>query len=254
MAACVHEGMAARLLVSLSGLSAESLDRGVEFAAELGARGVPVSQLFRPVPADPALVRWMHERAAAGDAVVLHGYDHTADPIGNGHTSAPARLGRRAEFATLPRHEAGLRLTAARRALAAADLWTDLFVPPRWLASADTVEALREQGFAVLADEQGIHALQAGPVVRARVLGFRASGEQRAVADDRKAAEAWRCRVLAAEVTRTARRGGLVRINVRAKDLRRPARRDAALAAVDAALTLGAVPTTYRLPSVPRAA
>jgi uncharacterized protein len=234
--------MATRLLVSMSGISAESLDRGAAFAAELDARGVNLSQLFRPAPADAALVRWMHERGAAGDAIVLHGFDHTADPIGNGHSAAPARIGRRAEFAALPRHEAGLRLTAARRALAAAELWTDAFVPPRWLASPGTVEALREQGFAVLADELGIRALQAGWSVDARILGF-----QRTIADDRKAAEAWRCRVLLAETTRAARRGGLVRINVRAKDLRRPARREAALAAIDAALALGATPTTYRL-------
>ncbi len=258
--------MAAQLIVSLSGLSddsPESLHRGAEFTAELDARGVPVSQLFRPrgsagptVPDSP-LARFLHERRDAGDAVVLHGYDHTADPIGYWQTSALARVGRRAEFAALPRHEAGLRLTAARRTLTAIGLRTELFVPPRWLASAGTVEALQEQGFGVLADEHGIRILNgpaAGTVVRARVLGFRVSGERRPVADDQKAAESWRGRVLLAEVARTARRAGSVRINVRAKDLRHPARRDAALAAVDAALALGAVPGTYRPTAVPAAA
>jgi hypothetical protein len=60
--------------------------------------------------------------------------------------------------------------------------------------------------------------------------------------------------MLVAEVTRTARRGGLVRINVRAKDLRREPRRDAVLAAVDAALALGAVPASYRTAPLARAA
>ncbi|OLT01567.1 hypothetical protein BJF90_31305 [Pseudonocardia sp. CNS-004] len=46
----------------------------------------------------------------------------------------------------------------------------------------------------------------------------------------------------------------LVRINVRAKDLRRPQRRDAVLAAVDAALGLGATPTTYHLTAAASAA
>jgi predicted deacetylase len=258
--------VAARLLVSLSGLSddtPESLTRGAAFTAELDARGVPVSQLFRPrgaggpLPVDSALTRWMRERRAAGDAVVLHGYDHTPDPIGAWQSSALARVGRRAEFAALPRHEAGLRLTAARRALTVLGLRTALFVPPRWLASPGTVEALHEQGFGVLADESGVrflHGPAAGTAVRARLLGFRASGERRPLADDRRAAEAWRCRMLEAEVARTARRGGLVRINVRAKDLKHGPRRDAVLAAVDAALALGAVPTTYRLPPVARAA
>lgn len=254
--------MAARLIVSLSGLTddaSDSLDRGAEFTAELDARGVPISQLFRPGGGPPsdnsALVRWMHERRACGDAVVLHGYDHTADPIGNWQASTLARVGRRAEFATLPRHEAGLRLTAARRVLTAQGLRTDLFAPPRWLASPGTVEALHEQGFAVLADEHGVHVLRGPPaeaVIRARVLGFRIAGDRRP--DGRRAAEVWRCRLLAAEVSRTARRGGVVRIDVRAKDLRRAGRRDAALDAVDAALALGAVPATYRLLPAARAA
>jgi predicted deacetylase len=249
------------LVVSLSGLThdaPEALDRAIAFTGVLDARGVPLSQLFRPagVPDGSPLARWMRERRAAGDALVLHGFDHTADPIGAWQSSALPRMGRRAEFATLPRHEAGLRLVAARRALTVLGLRTDLFVPPRWLASPGTVEALREQGFGVLADEHGVRFLRAPgePLLRSRVLGFRVSGERRPVADDRPAAEAWRCRVLAAEVTRTVRRGGLVRINVRAKDLKRPPRLAAVLAAVDAALALGATPTTYQLTAAARAA
>lgn len=250
--------VAARLIVSLSGLSAdspESLRRGAAFTAELDARGVAASQLLRPrgpsgalEPGSP-LVRWMRERREAGDAIVLHGYDHAPDP------TAVRKLARRAEFASLPRHEAGLRLTAARRVLTAVGLRTDLFVPPRWLASEGTAEALTEQGFTMLADENGVRLLGDGASFeRARVLGFRVSGERRPVADDQKAAESWRCRLLEAEVVRTARRGGLVRINVRAKDLKRTPRRDAVLAAVDAALELGAEPVTYRQAATTRAA
>ncbi|MHA6628229.1 DUF2334 domain-containing protein [Pseudonocardia sichuanensis] len=244
------------LVVSLSGLShdaPEALARAADFAGELDARGVPLSQLFRPagVPDGAPLVRFLHERRAVGDALVLHGFDHTPDPMGS---SSLARVGRRAEFAALPPHEAGLRLTAARRALTAVGLRTDLFVPPRWLASPGTVTALREQGFGTLADEHGVRLLREDVLLRARVLGFRVSGERRPVADDRRAAEAWRCRVLAAEVARTVRRGGLVRINVRAKDLKRAPRRVAVLAAVDAALSLGATPATYHLATPARAA
>ncbi len=247
--------MDARLVVSLSGLSdedPESLTLGREFAAELAAREVPLSQLVRPrgrdgaIRAQSPLVRWMHERRSVGDALVLHGYDHNADPVEAGKL-ALAR-GRRAEFAALPRHEAGLRLTAARRTLTAVDLRTDLFAPPRWLVSPGAVEALQEQGFALVADGTTVRFLRgrsAGVSVPARVLGFRASGERRSVAD-RTAADVWRGRLLGAEVARTARRGGLVRINIRAKDLRRAPRVVAALAAVDAALALGAVPGTYR--------
>ncbi|WP_218591678.1 DUF2334 domain-containing protein [Pseudonocardia oceani] len=244
----LHDGVA-RLIVSLSGLTDDSLPRGAAFAEALDARGVAVSQLYRPGAwegwSDAPLVGWLHARRERGDAIVLHGFDHSA---------GPARVGRRAEFAALPRHEAGLRLRAARRTLGAVDLRTDLFVPPRWIASAGTVEALREQGFTMYADEAGVHRLDTPGAVRARVLGFRASGGRRPVAEDARAAEAWRCRVLVAEVARVARRGGVARINVRAKDLRKPARVEAALAAVDAALAAGAVPVTYRLAAARRAA
>jgi len=262
--------MAARLVVSLSGLPAgtaapgAALERAADLAAALDARGTPMSHLLRPRgddgPARPGspVVEWLLDRRARGDAVALHGFDHAADPIGN--WGAAPRLGRRAEFATLPRHEAALRLTAARHTAAAAGLATDLFVPPRWLASPGTLLALREQGFTLCAEEAGVWLLPAGTLLRARLLGFRgerAVGERepaRVRAGRRKATEAWRCRLLVAETARTARRGGLVRIALRAKDLRRPARVVAALAAVDAALALGAVPATYRPHALTRAA
>ncbi|GJF07774.1 DUF2334 domain-containing protein [Pseudonocardia sp. D17] len=236
-----------RLVVSLSGLTADprSLDRAAALAAALDLRGVPLSHLFRPrlrrdAP-DPGVVAWLGARRGAGDAILLHGFDHTPDPIGAWQAS-PVRLGRRAEFALLPRHEAGLRVIAARRAAHAVGLDSDLFAPPRWLASSGTIAALRDNAFALCADDTAVRALQRGTTTGSRVLGFRASGERRA---DRRAAESWRCRLLVAEAGRVARRGGLVRIGLRAKDLRRPERVAAALTAVDAVLAAGARPLTY---------
>ena len=204
------------LYVSLSG---GVVDEAAEaFVAALDARGVPLTHLLRPAEAPAELVRWIRERRARGDALALHGYDHATRPLGHGR-------GRKGEFASLPRHEAGLRLTAARRALTAAALWTDVFVPPRWLASEGTVAALDDQGFRVLADESGVRDLPTGAVLPGRVLRVRTP-------------------LLGAEVAWVLRRGGPVRIHVRAKDLRRPGRADAALAAVDAALP-HVTPTTY---------
>jgi predicted deacetylase len=239
--------MAATLLVSLSA-PVDDLTGAAALTAGLDARGVPVSLLLRPsgpqgpVHPDSALAGWVRGRRAGGDALVLHGYDHAADP-----TAAKQRLalGRRAEFAALPRHEAGLRLTAARRVLTTLGLRTDAFAPPRWLASPGTVAALVEQGFAVLADETGVRRLDgdAAPV-RARVLGVRAVA----------GLELRDQRPLAVEAGRTARRGNAVRIHVRAAELADPAHRTTVLAAVDAALAAGAVPVTYRLPALARAA
>ena len=173
----------AHLIVSLSGLSDDvpaSLDAAADFAARLDARGVPLSQLVRPrgpagVPSpDSRLVRWLHERRETGDADRPARLRPPPQPGGNAPAARPAEP----SSPSLPRHEAGLRLIAARRALTEFSLRTDVFVPPRWLASAGTVEALREQGFRVLADESGIRFLRlpAGEGLRSRVLTFRRGG------------------------------------------------------------------------------
>jgi predicted deacetylase len=228
----------ARLFVSLSGVTDDTLPASSSFAAEMAARGVPLSLLVRPRSLTPggirpgsAVVRWLNERRAAGDAIVLHGNDHGLVPTGSW------RVGRRAEFAALPRHEAGLRLIAATSALARLGLSSDVFAPPRWLASAGTVAALRQHGFRVCADAVGVRLLADGALLRGRVLAVGA--------DD--AAAVWRCQVMVAAAGRAARRGGLARLTVRAGELERASARQAVLDAVDAALRAGASPSTYRL-------
>ena len=98
-----------------------------------------------------------------------------------------------------------------------------MFVPPRFAASDGTVTAATAQGFRVLVAESGIRDLATGAIEPSRVLGARSA----------PLGVAW-----------ALRRGGPVRIHVRGKDLRRPGRADAVLAAVDAALA-HVTPTTY---------
>lgn len=237
----------AHLLVSLSGLTDDLLARAGRLADALDSRDVPLALLVRPCGPDGplrtgAMIDWLRRRREGGDALVLHGFDHAADPTAARH---PIALGRRAEFAALPRHEAGLRLTAARRVLTAVGLRTDSFAPPRWLASPGTVAALTEQGFAVLADDAGVRRLDgAAPPLRGRVLGLRS----------RSAGDVRGPRQLATEASRAARRGGAVRLDVSAVDLGHADRFAAVLAAVDAATAAGAVPSSHRLPVAARAA
>jgi len=221
----------ARLLVSLSGIRSTTLDDCVRLTDELGARGVRTSLLV--IPRAPGPLDWLRHRRAGGDAVLLHGYDHTADPIGSWGPHSVARIGRRAEFATLPAHEAGLRLLAAGALLDGVGLHTDAFAPPRWLASPGTLRALRRRGFSLCADAAGVRDLRAGLVHRGRVLGFNGTGEP------------WWCRAMVLGAARTARRGGLVRLAIDAADLAYPGRRGALLDAVDIALHHGARPSTY---------
>ncbi|MFE2754227.1 DUF2334 domain-containing protein [Actinosynnema sp. NPDC059335] len=222
--------MVAELVVSLSGIGPSTLARCADLAAELDRRRVPLSLLLAPRKAVPGeALDWVRHRVSAGDALVLHGFDHQPDP-----TRRAVSLRRRAEFAALPAHEAGLRLVAARAALERLGLATDLFAPPGWLASPGTVVALRRHRFAVCADMAGVRDLRTGDVRTGRV---------------RVVGEHW-SHLLA--VGRAARRGGLVRIGVDAAELDRLEPREALLEAVDLALHHGAAPATYSSTASPR--
>lgn len=230
--------MATQLFVSLSGVRSATLDDCAALSAELDARGVPISLLV--VPRNPgcgASRRWIRGRRDHGDAVVVHGYDHTADPIGAWGSRTVTRLGRKAEFAALPAHEAGLRLYAAKMLLERLDLGTDAFAPPRWLASPGTLRALSQHGYRVCADSTAIRDLHSGEMQRGRPLGFGMVRGERA--------EAWWCRAMVLGAAGIARRRGVVRIAVDAADLTRGPRRTALLDAVDVALHHGAQPSTY---------
>jgi predicted deacetylase len=260
MAVGPDSGVTATLIVSVSGISESTLSHCVELATALDTRLVPTSWLLSPRPRDgrhlpdaPA-IRFLRDRVRPNgvlrDALVLHGFDHTLTPL------ARTRIGRRAEFAGLPSHEASLRLIAATHVMDDLGLHATVFAPPRWLASTGTVVALRRLSFRVCADSTGVRLLdhpgEHGLLLRARVLSthrpagtLSPSGMLGSTPDT---AEAWRRRSLIAAATRSARRGALVRIAAEAPELARAGARAAILDAVDAALTAGAQPLTYHTP------
>ncbi|WP_063023337.1 DUF2334 domain-containing protein [Nocardia niwae] len=223
--------MNAELVVSISGIRDTTRDAAIAFAQEMDRRGVPLSLLVAPrlkgkyrLLEDPATQAWLRGRRARGDAIVLHGYDQAATKR------------RRAEFATLPRHEARLRLTAADRVLEQADLRTRLFAAPRWDASTGALDALPEVGFRLALGLTSIVDLERNAAQKSRVYGI---GEG-------FRAEPWWCRALIMGAGRTARRGGVLRLAVSAAQLGRSGPRQAMLDAVDLALFHGAVAATYR--------
>ncbi len=225
--------MAGQLIVSISQISERTLADAQALCAELDARRVPVSLLVAPrlkggyrLERDPSTVAWLAARRRGGDALVLHGYD------------AAATNKRRGEFAALPAHEANLRLMGADRVLEQLGLRTRLFAAPGWTVSQGTVAALPRNGFRLLAGLNGVTDLVRGGTVRSRVLGI---GEG-------FLAEAWWCRTLVLSAERTARRNGVLRVAVAAKQLRRPGPRQAVLDAVDLAQLHRCEPTVYRWP------
>ncbi|MCV7069088.1 DUF2334 domain-containing protein [Mycolicibacterium farcinogenes] len=220
--------MTGQLIVSISQISDRTLGDVASFCAELDARGVPASLMVAPrlkggyrLDRDAATVEWVAQRRRGGDAVVLHGYDEAATKK------------RRGEFASLPAHEANLRLMGADRVLEHLGLRTRLFAAPGWTVSQGTVTALPRNGFRLLAELNGITDLVRHTTTRARVVGI---GEGFLT-------EPWWCRTVVLAAERTARREGLVRVAVAARHLRRPGPRQAMLDAIDLALLHRCVPT-----------
>jgi uncharacterized protein len=220
-----------KLIVSVSGICERTLDDVAEFCEKMDNRSVPVSLLVAPrlkggyrLDQDPVTVEWLIGRRAVGDAILLNGYDDAATKK------------RRGEFATLPAHEANLRLMAADRVLEHLGLRTRLFAAPRWTASPGTVTVLPRNGFRLLADLHEITDLVRQTTVRARVLGI---GEG-------FLSEPWWCRMLVLSAERVARRDGVVRVAVAASHLRKPGPLQAMLDSVDLGLLHGCEPTVYQ--------
>jgi uncharacterized protein len=223
--------VAGQLIVSISGISDRTLPDVDAFCAQLDARDVPVSFLVAPrikggyrLDGDASTVEWLTNRRVGGDAIVLHGFDEAATKK------------RRGEFATLPAHEANLRLMAADRVLEHLGLRTRLFAAPGWTVSQGTVTALPRNGFRLVAELSGITDLVRQRTLRSRVLGI---GEGFLT-------EPWWCRTLVLSAERTARRAGVVRVAVAAKHLRRSGPRQTMLDAIDLALMHRSTPSVYQ--------
>lgn len=217
--------------MSISGIRNSTVDYVDDFCAEMDARAVPLSFLLAPrldggyrLSDDCWTAQWLRGRRERGDAIVLNGYD------------AAATNKRWPEFASLPAHEANLRLMAADRVLEHIGLRTRLFAPPGWLASPGAAQALGCNGFRLLAGLSGVTDLVRQTTTRARVVGIGAGF----------LTEPWWCRTLVLSAERIARRGGDVRITVSAKQLRGTGPRQAMLDAIDLALMHGATPAVYR--------
>ncbi len=228
--------VAGELIVSISGIKDRTLADVDGFRAELAARGVPASCMVAPrlkggyrLEQDAETVEWLARRRGGDDAVVLHGYDEAATKK------------RRGEFATLPAHEANLRLMGADRVLEHLGLRTRLFAAPGWTVSQGTMTALPRNGFRLVAGLGGVTDLVRGTTSRARVVGI---GEGFLT-------ETWWCRTLVLSAERTARRSGTVRLAVAAAQLRRSGPRQAMLDAVDLALLHGCTPAVYRWTPTP---
>jgi predicted deacetylase len=79
--------VAGQLIVSISGISEQTLPDVAVFCAQLEERAVPSSFLVAPrlkggyrLDRDGSTVEWLVARRNRGDAIVLHGFDEAARP------------------------------------------------------------------------------------------------------------------------------------------------------------------------------
>ncbi|GAB2715853.1 DUF2334 domain-containing protein [Nocardia thraciensis] len=223
--------MRAQLIVSVSGIRDTTRETAMRFAEDMDRRDVPLSLLVAPrlkgkyrLADDPQTQEWLRSRRESGDAIVLHGYDQAATKR------------RRAEFASLPAHEARLRLMAADRVMEGVGLRTRLFAAPRWNASDGAMAALPAVGFRLALSLSAVHDLERQAAQRAWVHGI---GEGFRT-------EPWWCHALVMSAARTARRRAVLRLAISASQLDRSGPRQAMLDAIDLALFHEATPDIYR--------
>lgn len=162
-------------------------------------------------------LRWLQRQVKQGHELALHGWTHLDEG------PPPARwreaLLRRhytageGEFAALDFGTASARLAAGRAWAARHGLAMPGFVPPAWLASAESRRAIAAAGFGWTCTLGTLQALPDGPPRRAPALVFSTRAAWR-----RAASLAWN-RALA----RRARQAPLLRLELHPDDARHPA-------------------------------
>jgi predicted deacetylase len=136
-----------------------------------------------PVDCDPAFGAWVRARSAEGAEIFLHGERH--DEAGlprrwRDSLRAFGRTNREGEFLTLDYGAARERIDRGLARLRSIGLDPIGFVPPAWLAKADTHRAVSDAGLAVSEDDATIHVHRTGEVLPSPVVRWSARGAFRA--------------------------------------------------------------------------
>jgi len=236
--------MSAHLVVSVHDVAPGSALASQAWFRELDRRGIRSSLLVVPGPwrggalaSEPAFAGLLRERAAHGDEIVQHGWQHCvgADRAGWRAVTEKALARGAGEFAAISEPAAALRLRAGRKVLDELGLTTTGFTAPGWLHSPGTLRALKAQGFRYTTTHTSVLDLRTG----ARITGFAFSHRPGGTGETMAA------RMMLSGTRTVARLGGLIRIALHPDDLSRPGLRTVTLNAIEECIDAGAVPVTY---------
>lgn len=234
-----------RLLVSVHDVSQGTLEAAQAWARDLDGIGVPVTFLavagpFRGPMLSPEgqAACWLRDRQLQGDEVAVHGWSHAEQAGSQGWRGALARPLARgaAELAAVGELEARRILERCVLTLAAAGIRPVGLTPPGYLLSPGGRAAARHVGLRYTASHLAVHDALEGRTERIPAFCHRPGTRlERAGAA-----------LLADAVAVMARAGRSVRVGLHPDDLERPGLRAVALTAIEAALTAGLQPMTYR--------
>lgn len=240
------------LVVSIHDVAPATAAETRSWLADLDGLGVRATLLIVPGPwRAPALSdapeygAELRRAAEAGHELALHGWRHAAQP-GTGTRSRRLTGGLVArgagEFWTLDAAEARDRIERGLDVLRVAGIEPEGFVPPGYLASPGTREALKACGLRYWTSHFGVHDLQLG--VRYNVVAL--CHRPAVGADGRPFGERSGDYLIERSPQWFTRRGRPLRLALHPDDLRRPGLRDTTLRAIERALKFGARAMTYR--------
>lgn len=239
------------LVVSIHDVAPATAAETRSWLADLDGLGVRATMLVVPGPwRSPALTdapefgAELRRAADAGHELALHGWSHTAQPGGAASRRWTGRIAARGagEFWTLDAAEARVRIDQGLEALRLAKIEPEGFVPPGYLASPGTRQALAACGLRYWTSHFGVHDLRSG--VRHTVVAL--SHRPAMGADGRPFSERSGDYLIERSPQWFTRRGRPLRLALHPDDVHRPGLRETTLRAIERALTFGARAMTYR--------
>lgn len=238
-------GGSGRLLVSVHDVSEGTVEAAQAWARHLDDIGVPVTFLAVAGPfRGPALTPegeaagWLRDRQLRGDEIAVHGWFHAEQPGSRGWRRALARplASGAAELAAVDEAQARRILERCVLRLAAAGLRPLGLTPPGYLLSPSGRTAARHVGLRYTTSHLAVHDALEGRIERIPAFCHRPGTRL-----ERPGAA-----LLTHAVAALARADRSVRIGLHPDDLERPGLRTITLTAIEAALTAGLRPMTYR--------